>query len=253
MITRFLGTLLGLTAHLLLVVTIWYLFPFLMGGRVPDGLQASRSWWWDGLLILQFGLSHSVMLLPPVRHRLERYFPAALYGCLFTVVTSLSLLILILAWQLYPLALWQLSGNAERLMQGAYVLSWVALVYSLYISGIGYQTGWTTFWPWLRGRPAPHRHFEIRGAYRLIRHPVYLSFLCQIWLTPVLTLDRALLCVLFSIYLMIGSYLKDRRLVYYLGDVYRRYQAQVPGYPLIWGPLGRVSPPAPQAQPALQP
>jgi methanethiol S-methyltransferase len=81
----------------------------------------------------------------------------------------------------------------------------------------------------------------VRGAYRLLRHPVYLCFLGQVWLTPVVSADRALLNVLFTAYIFLGSYWKDRRLVHYLGDVYRGYQARVPGYPLVGvGPLGRV-------------
>ena len=55
-----------------------------------------------------------------------------------------------------------------------------------------------------------------------------------------MTLDRALLTGLLTTYIFIGSCLKDRRLLFYLGDRYRRYQAHVPGYPLAPGPLGRV-------------
>ncbi len=36
------------------------------------------------------------------------------------------------------------------------------------------------------------------------------------------------------------SFLKDKRLTYYLGDVYRVYQKRVPGFPLVpFGPLAR--------------
>jgi len=77
----------------------------------------------------------------------------------------------------------------------------------------------------------PRREFRPRGAYHLLRHPVYLSFLGLIWFTPVLTLDHAILTGIWTTYIFVGSYLKDRRLVNYLGDDYRRYQAAVPGYP----------------------
>jgi hypothetical protein len=56
-----------------------------------------------------------------------------------------------------------------------------------------------------------------------------------------MTLDRAVLTAIWTAYIFIGSHLKDRRLLYYLGDVYRRYQARVPGYPFfLFGPLARV-------------
>jgi hypothetical protein len=121
-------------------------------------------------------------------------------------------------------------------------MSWVALIYSLHLTGLGYQTGLTPWWHWVKRQPAAPRRFEPRGAYRLIRHPVYLSFLGLIWLTPVVTLDRAILIVVWTLYIAVGSCLKDRRLTHYLGDSYRQYQSRVWGYPGLWfGPLGRVA------------
>ena len=80
-----------------------------------------------------------------------------------------------------------------------------------------------------------------RGAYHFFRHPVYLSFLGLVWFTPRMTLDHAVLTGIWTVYIFVGSYLKDRRLTYYLGDAYRAYQAKVPGYPLVpFGPLGKV-------------
>jgi hypothetical protein len=56
-----------------------------------------------------------------------------------------------------------------------------------------------------------------------------------------MTLDHAVLTGVWTVYIFIGSYLKDRRLTHYLGDAYRAYQAKVPGYPLVpFGPLGKV-------------
>ena len=61
------------------------------------------------------------------------------------------------------------------------------------------------------------------------------------WFTPTVTLDRAVLIVIWTTYTLIGSWLKDRRLEFYLGSSYREYAAKVPGYPgMIFGPLGRL-------------
>ena len=67
------------------------------------------------------------------------------------------------------------------------------------------------------------------------------SFLRLIWFTPIVTLDRLGLIVVWSGYIFLGSVLKDRRLLFFLGDLYRSYQARVPGYPgMPIGPLARV-------------
>jgi len=114
------------------------------------------------------------------------------------------------------------------------------------MTGLGYQNGWTPFYHWLRGQKAPRREFKPRGAYKLIRHPVYLSFLGLAWFTPQMTLDHASLTSIWTAYIFYDSSLKDRRLEHFIGQPYREYQRQVPGYPLVAsGPLGRRSPNSP--------
>ena len=91
---------------------------------------------------------------------------------------------------------------------------------------------------------------EPRGAYLWLRHPVYLSFLGLIWFTPTMTADHAVLTGIWTTYIFVGSCLKDRRLLFYLGDSYRNYQAAVAGYPgMPLGPLAR----RPLAAPELSP
>jgi protein-S-isoprenylcysteine O-methyltransferase Ste14 len=85
------------------------------------------------------------------------------------------------------------------------------------------------------------RPFAAQGVYRFLRHPVSLSFLGLVWLVPVATLDRAVLIAVWTVYIYVGSVLKDQRLLFYLGDEYRNYQAEVPGYPgMPIGPLSRI-------------
>jgi protein-S-isoprenylcysteine O-methyltransferase Ste14 len=245
MTVRLLGTFFALSAHMLLGVTVWFLVPFLMGSPDAPPQPPRGWWWWDALLVVQFGLPHSALLHPAVRRRLDRFLPRELFGCLFTLVTALSLLLLMGAWRPATAVVWRADGWGRPAVHAAYALSWVGLLYSLNLTGFGYQTGWTTFRSWVRGVPVSRRRFEARGAYRLLRHPAYLCFLGQLWLTPDMTLDRFLLAGLLTGYIALGSYLKDRRMVAYLGDAYREYRARVPGYPLAWGPLGRVPFPAP--------
>lgn len=242
MMMRFLGIAIALIAHLLLGVTVWFLFPFLMGSQALPGKEPAPGWWvLDILLVAQFCLAHSLLLAPAVRRRLECLVSRPLYGCCFTVVTCVSLLLLVLAWQRSLVVIWQLSGLAKMAMQAGYLSSWAGLFYAIGLTGYGLQTGWTSFRAWVRGEAPPRRVFAARGAYRWLRHPVYLCFLGLVWFTPSMTLDRVLFTGLMTAYIFLGSYLKDRRLMFYLGDVYREYQARVRGYPLIgFGPLGRV-------------
>jgi methanethiol S-methyltransferase len=243
--------------QVLFAVTVWRLFPFLQGSDPSYGLLSSaagqsRFWLWIDLLLgLLFVVPHSILLLPRARDRLTRWIPSALFGCVFCAMSCVGLLLIVEAWQPSTRAIWHLRGPARTAVQIGYVLSWVALLYSISLTGFGYQTGFTNWWAWVRGREIPTRRFEPRGAYLLLRHPVYMSLLCMVWLNPSLTVDRALLAFIWTTYIFVGSYLKDRRLNYYIGEVYKRYQMRVSGYPFIpYGPLGRLPALDPFAQPS---
>lgn len=242
MLKRNLYLLFALFAHLMLVILVWFLFPFLMKGPDPDPSRYDPNWWWiNALLVLQFGFSHSFLLHPTTRRRLEKsVIFGPLYGCFFTLATCVSLLTLIFSWRDCPIVLYRLQGWAELAMNSVYVLSWGALLYTLGLTGYGFQTGWTPFWGWFSQGQPPRRRFEVPGAYRWLRHPVYLAFLSQIWLTSQMTVDRLMMSLLFTVYIFLGSHLKDRRLEYFLGETYRDYSARVPGYPFFPGPLGKV-------------
>lgn len=245
--SRRFGIVVGVGTHVLFAWTVCRLFLFLHGSShgllAAFGAESFLPWYiWDFLLALQFVVPHSWLLLPATRKRLERWIPSEFYGCLFCVVTCICLLITIEFWQPRAAAVWRLHGVARFFIRAAFLGCWPALVYSLSLTGLGYQTGWTPWRAWLRGVKPPPREFRPRGAYLFLRHPVYLAFLGLIWFAPVMTIDRAVLTGVWTIYIFVGSSLKDRRLLYYIGEPYRQYQARVPGYPFVRaGPMGKVS------------
>jgi protein-S-isoprenylcysteine O-methyltransferase Ste14 len=236
--TRLLGICYGFGNQLLFLITVWYLFWFLHDGAIS---QQHENWILrDCSLAIFFAVSHSLMLVPRTRAFLTRWIPPAFYDSTFCVVTCLSLLLLFFGWRTSQMVLWHASGVFESGIRTCFYLSWGALFYSLALTGLGYQNGWTPFYYWLRRQQAPRREFNPRGAYKLIRHPVYLSFLGLVWFTPRMTLDHAALTAIWTAYIFYGSFLKDRRLQHYIGQPYRKYSSQVPGYPLITrGPLAR--------------
>ena len=120
----------------------------------PLPARRSADWGSMRLLALQFAVIHSWFLLPSTRDRLTRFLPSPQYGCCFCVVTCCSLLLTIEAWQPVSGGLWQLHGLPHAAMMTAFLLTWAGLFYSLHLTGLGYQTGWTPWWAWVRGRDA---------------------------------------------------------------------------------------------------
>lgn len=225
---RIAGLLFGVATHVLFAFTVWALFFFLRDGRPgqagPGGLAV------DFGLALAFAIPHSLLLWPPCAQRLKRWIIPHFYGCFYCVVTCVALLAMFSLWRGHAVIVWEATGWVRWSVQAAFLGSWVALFYSLSLTGLGYQTGFTPWWYWVRGQALPRREFVPRGAYHYLRHPVYLSFLGLIWFTPRMTLDHAILTGVWTIYIFFGSHLKDERLAYFLGTSYREYQARVPAY-----------------------
>lgn len=236
---RLLGIAAGLATQAFFAVTVWFLFWFLKGD-VGNDFERGRLGL-DAVLALQFAVLHSMLLHPRMRQWLRRWIRPEFYGLFFCASTCGSLLLAIGLWQRNTSLQWRLEGPAAAVATGAFFASWAALFYSLWLSGIGYQTGLTPWWHWLRRRPLTRRRFRPRGLYHWFRHPVYLSFLGLLWFTPMVTADRLVLVGVWTAYVAVGSWLKDRRLEHYLGRRYRIYESLVPGYPFVpGGPLGRI-------------
>ncbi len=238
---RLCGIVFGFANQLLFLLTVWFLFWFLRDGAIY-GRHGGQWIAIDVGLAVLFAVSHSVMLYPPSRRKLQNWIPYAFYDSVFCVVTCLSLLLLFFAWRTSETVLWQATGWSESLIRICFYGCWGALFYSLCLTGLGYQNGWTPFYDWLRREPPRRREFKPRGAYRLIRHPVYMSFLGLVWFTPRMSLDHAVLTAIWTAYIFYGSFLKDRRLEHFIGKPYKEYASKVPGYPLVpFGPLARRS------------
>ena len=231
---RLLGIAFGGATQGLFLGTLWPLYRFLHNdfADAPGG-----SLWIDGALAVGFAAPHSVLLYPPTRKFVTRWLPSELYGCLFCLVTCASLLLQFSLWRGSQTVVWAWPESIQPAIRAGFFCSWGLTFYSLWLTGLEYQTGLGPWWRWVRGKPAPRREFSPRGAYRYLRHPTYLSFLGLVWFTPVLTADRVVLIAVWTTYVFIGSYLKDRRLVQVLGDPYVQYMREVPAYPLItWSP-----------------
>ena len=235
------GFLFGLATQAIFLVTVWFLFAFLKGPIAAS----PGSLWWDVLLATQFALPHSWLLMPSTRKKLSRRIAAPFYGLVFCLATCASLFVTFAFWRTSRIVLWDVASHSRWLVDIGFYGSWIALFYSLYLSGMGYQTGLTPWWYWVRGTPLPRRGFELIGAYRFMRHPIYASFLGLIWFTPTMTLDHAVLTGLWTAYILVGSHFKDERLAHFLGDSYRQYQKRVPGFGLRfpWSAAARRSPP----------
>ena len=89
----------------------------------------------------------------------------------------------------------------------------------------------------LKGKSAKESVFTVRGTYQWVRHPLYFFSLLMIWAQVSVTTDRLLFNGLWTVWIIIGTFLEERDLIASFGDAYRNYQRNVPMLiPYKWRP-----------------
>ncbi len=66
------------------------------------------------------------------------------------------------------------------------------------------------------------------GFYRAVRHPLYLFGLLVLWLTPFMTLNLLIVDIALTVYLFLGAYFEERKLLREFGAAYSEYKAVTP-------------------------
>lgn len=67
-----------------------------------------------------------------------------------------------------------------------------------------------------------------KGFYRFIRHPLYTFGLSFLWLSPKVSLNSFILYVSLTIYILVGAYFEERKLLREFGDEYKAYKSATP-------------------------
>jgi protein-S-isoprenylcysteine O-methyltransferase Ste14 len=74
-----------------------------------------------------------------------------------------------------------------------------------------------------------------RGLYRVVRHPLYTFSLLFIWLSPTMTQNSLAVYFGATVYVLIGAYFEERKLLRDFGESYSQYRERtpmlIPGWP----------------------
>ena len=67
-----------------------------------------------------------------------------------------------------------------------------------------------------------------RGFYRIVRHPLYTFGLLTLWLSSSMSLNAFIIYVGLTIYILVGIYFEERKLLREFGQAYADYQSTTP-------------------------
>ncbi len=210
-----------------LLLFLWFL---VFGAPLVLGIVRSEParLAWDGLLCLVFFLQHSGMIRRGVKERITRGIPAHCFPALYSIASGVALLALVLLWQPTGHFLFRLGGAALRVSACAVIVATAGFVWGVRSLRRFDPFGRLALRAGARGAEPPALAFVAEGAYRFVRHPLYLFTLLLIWSVPRFSTDQLLFDVLWTLWIVVGTRLEERDLVADFGETYRRYQLSVP-------------------------
>ncbi|MEQ4624304.1 MULTISPECIES: NnrU family protein [Providencia] len=179
-------------------------------------------------LLLLFAFSHSL----PARLTFKQSYPLspAIERNSYVFFSGLVLIFLALYWQPLPGSLWQLPANNSiaivlNLIGG---LGWLICISSTFMVSHSDLYGLRQAWLQWKKQIYTHIPFQMKGFYKLTRHPMMTGFLIAFWFTPDMTSGRLLFNIGMTLYIFWGIYLEENDLRKTLGQDYHNYIQNVP-------------------------
>ena len=181
------------------------------------------------LAVLIYGFVHSLLATLGTKARLRKWFGPGVdrwYRLIYNTIGILTFLpILVLAASFPGRELYIISPPWAYFALAGQLLALVALAIGLLQTGIYSFLG---FEQMLKPSQTSSPQIVTGGLYRWVRHPLYTAGLVFIWLTPVMTTSLLALNIGLTIYLVLGAYYEERKLVREFGDAYTNYQQRTP-------------------------
>ncbi|HKV76862.1 MAG TPA: isoprenylcysteine carboxylmethyltransferase family protein [Candidatus Sulfotelmatobacter sp.] len=235
MIGRISTLLYGIFCYLVFLASFLYAIAFLGDFGVPrtidSGLQGSigRALAINAGLLALFALQHSIMARSWFKRAWTRIVPPAAERSTYVLLSSLALILLFWQWRPIGGSVWQVDNEFGTMaIYWVYAAGWMLLLLATFLINHFDLFGLRQVYLRFRGQEYTGLPFRTPGLYRMVRHPIYLSWLCIFWATPRMTIAHLVFALGTTGYMLIAIQLEERDLIRAYGDAYRRYKRQVP-------------------------
>jgi protein-S-isoprenylcysteine O-methyltransferase Ste14 len=240
----------GILSYAIFFGTFLYAAGFVGNFGVPTTLDGpvTGSFWGavvvDVALLALFAVQHSVMARPWFKERWTRIVPPAAERSTYVLLSSLALILMFWQWRPLGGSVWTVHDPAGRaVLYALFAFGWGLVLVSTFLINHFDLFGLRQVWLHLLGRPYTRLTFATPWPYRVVRHPLYVGWICGFWMTPTMTLAHLLFAVATTAHILIAIQFEERDLVREHGERYERYRRSVP----MLVPLARRRSAAPTA------
>jgi protein-S-isoprenylcysteine O-methyltransferase Ste14 len=225
----------GVACYAVFLGTFVYALGFVGGFGVPRTIDSAPAGSLATALAIDLGLlglfalQHSVMARPAFKRRLTRLVPEAAERSTYVLMSSAALALLFWQWRPIGGVVWSVDHPVGVLvLYGGFAFGWLLVLVTTFLIHHFDLFGLRQVWCYFRGVPRAPLRFVVPGPYRLVRHPLYLGWLCAFWFTPVMTVAHLVFALATTGYILLAIRFEERDLVAAHGADYERYRAQTP-------------------------
>ena len=187
----------GIACHACFVAGVGAMVVMMYYGMSLSLGRLEPPWRWiaNGALLLQFPLTHSLLLTDRGRGAARapgprRPRPRSRSTTTYVIIASISVFALFALWSPTGIIWWQAHGPLLVLMTGLYAAAWLLLAKAMADAGLALQTGQLGWWAVLNDRKPVYPGMPEAGLFRYSRQPIYVAFALTLWTTPTWTPDQ---------------------------------------------------------------
>ena len=225
----------GLVCYAVFLATFLYALGFVGNFGVPHSIDGEPRMYFSTALLIDltllgiFAIQHSLMARPYFKGWLTQFIPASAERSTYVLFSSIALIALFTWWEPIGGMVWDVADPVWRVvLYSLFAFGWGLVLLSTFLINHFDLFGLRQIWLQLRGQPYTALQFGTPGPYRLIRHPLYLGWLCAFWATPTMSVTHLVFALATTAYILIAIQLEEGDLIVSLGDDYLRYRERVP-------------------------
>ena len=224
----------GILSYAVFFATFLYAAGFVGNFVVPKSIDSAplvpfgQALLVNGALLALFALQHSIMARGFFKRWVTRYIPQAAERSTYVLASSLALIALFRFWEPMGGLVWNVEAEAGRyLLHGGFAFGWGLVLISTFLINHFDLFGLRQVWLNLKRKPYTQLRFGTPFVYRIVRHPLYLGWLCAFWCTPTMTVAHLVFALATTAYILVAIRLEERDLVRAHPE-YAEYRRRVP-------------------------
>ncbi|MEM7231520.1 MAG: methanethiol S-methyltransferase [Planctomycetota bacterium] len=233
--SRLLFFIYGVGGHVVFLATYVYMAGFVGNLWVPKSIDSPDAPFTAAGLVINvflmalFCVQHSVMARPGFKRRWTRVVPEVIERSTYVWISCAVTVLMMWQWRPMGPVVWDLTDAVTRgVAYGLFAFGWLMVPLVSFMINHFDLFGNRQVWLHLRGRRYEPLELRAPGAYKFVRHPLYVGWMIAFWATPTMTVGHLLFAGVLTLYMLVAIPIEERDLVAAHGKDYAEYRDRVP-------------------------